>query len=129
LTFQEVQKDLGLSVFAGRERMRQAGPLHRVQVPTGKAGRSDARWFTTEELADAYVAAQAAAKLAQTQADKASDYRVAKPRTITPCFGPPAKLPTVSGTSIRCGSLDFREFPSRRGDTLFYRDGRTEKVA
>ena len=36
--------------------------------------------------------------------------------------------PELRSTTMRIGQDDHAQHPSRRGNTLYYRDGRTEKV-
>ena len=36
--------------------------------------------------------------------------------------------PELQSSSLRIGQDDHAAYPSRRGNTLYYRDGRTERV-
>lgn len=50
---------------------------------------------------------------------------IAGPRTYV---GPSQEYRVEKPPPLRPGSFDFREFPSRRGNCLYYKDGRVEIV-
>lgn len=76
----------------------------------------DRRWFTSQEHADEFTNAKK--PIFNGQRMPARDRQIVSV----------VVLPTISPRPYaeREGALDHRQFPSRRGDTLIYQDGRRE---
>lgn len=106
--------------------------LNRREV-RAESGAKLVRWFICAEAADAWQVKHE--RLPPTRTRRGTfesipevviaggQFAIAGPRMpLTPTDTPRIPEP------IRAGGLDFRQYPSRMGNRLYYRDGRVEEI-
>jgi len=105
--------------------------LHRA-VRYADQSKSRLRWFTDQRQAQAFEAGELV--IAEDDPDHATlqalpgggIYRTTQPKAL---LNPVELVTQARAFSPRLGSMDFAQWPSRRGNRLHYRDGRVESLA
>ena len=104
--------------------------IYRVDIIHGNVRRP--RFFATDELAQAWIKDNPGA--VEVEGEAAPSMENGDPAPVRNLVGPREKLcpidtPLAIGRVPRVGETDHEEFPSRRGNKLYYRDGRVEVVS
>lgn len=111
--------------------------LLRAAVADGKVVAASIaginRFYATQAQADAHAARirEQTARLAKPRATPAqahTPFAVAGPRVFSGSMGRGYEPSNTPGFAPRPGQDDFKQWPSRRGNLRYYRDGRVEAV-
>ena len=89
------------------------------------------RFYATQAQADAHAALlhePVSRKAAPAPAPAHTPFSIAGPRIFSGAMGRGFEPTNASGFAPRLGQDDFKQWPSRRGNLRYYRDGRVEAV-